>query len=70
MLEIAIVIWAVLAGYTAVCVWLPELRLFHWKATDAKMGGISYLGFALFFWSPLLLILGVVPKLMNLWFLD
>jgi hypothetical protein len=61
MREIGIAIWTLFAGYTLVCVGLPDIRIFYWKGSESKMGRIAYLGLALFLWSPLLVVLRIIP---------
>jgi hypothetical protein len=62
MKQVGIVLWVLLAVYSAFCIWLPGLRAVYWKGSDSKMGTMTYFGFTLFFWSPLLLILQIIPR--------
>ena len=62
MQTIGFIGWVLLASYSLVCIWLPEIRFVYWKGKDVKLGAISYCGLALVFWSPLLAGLGVIPQ--------
>jgi hypothetical protein len=55
-------VWVVLAFYSILCIWIPEIRLFGWRYTSAKFGTVSYVGLALFFWSPALAFTGLISK--------
>jgi hypothetical protein len=62
MQTIGLSVWALLAAYCLVCVWLPDIRFIYWKGTNVKLGAISYSGGALIFWSPLMAGLGMIPE--------
>jgi hypothetical protein len=54
---IAVSIWVAGMVYTALCVGIPEIRM-YWKGSDTKMGMVSCLGVAMFFWIPASVLLG------------
>jgi hypothetical protein len=63
MRTLGIIVWVTGMAYTALCLGIPEIRI-YWKGTDKKMGTVSCVGFALFFWWPVLVwLLGwLIPK--------
>ena len=64
MKVVAIAIWAVLAFYSLLCVWMPEVRPYH-KRSEKKFGLFASLGLALFFWFPALVYAGEVTGLIH-----
>lgn len=54
---IAVSIWIAGMAYAALCVGIPEIRM-YWKGSNTKMGLVSCLGVAMFFWSPAFVLLG------------
>jgi uncharacterized membrane protein len=55
-------VWVVLGFYCALCIWIPEIRLFGWRYSGTKFGTVSYVGLAVFLWSPALAITGLISK--------
>lgn len=62
MKTLVIVIWVFLAFYSALSIWIPGLRVIDWKGTGKQLGAVSYIGFAMVFWSPALIVTGLVPE--------
>lgn len=58
---IGIAAWVTLAFYSALCIWIPEIRIW-WAGSDTRVGTLSYIGLALFFWSPVLAITGLISE--------
>ena len=54
------VVWAVLMGYSAVAIFVPEIRIF-WRHENFKLGALSSVGLASFFWWPVVAAV-VVPQ--------
>jgi hypothetical protein len=52
----------VLACYSLVCIFIPEIRVFTWFGSGFKLGTLSYVGFVWFFGSPLLIATGVLAE--------
>ena len=48
--------------YSALCVGIPEIRFFRWRGSDTKLGTVTYIGLALFLWTPALVITGLISK--------
>ena len=57
---VGVIVWGLLTAYSAVAVFVPEIRI-HWKRSDKKLGTVSSIGFAMFFWSPTLGLMGFIP---------
>ena len=52
------VIWSALAVYSLLCIWTPGLRPYH-RGTEKRFGLFATLAFAIFFWFPLLVLVGL-----------
>jgi uncharacterized transporter YbjL len=50
MKSVAKLVVITLAVYTLVAAFVPHIRLFYWRMTPTKMGGISYFGVSVFLW--------------------
>lgn len=61
MRALGVIVWVLIGVYSALCVWLPRLRVIYWKGSSSKIGGVTYLGVAMLLGSPLLLISEVIP---------
>ncbi|MDQ4120406.1 MAG: hypothetical protein M3209_03060 [Acidobacteriota bacterium] len=51
METVGIIVWIVFAIYSALCLWMPNIRP-YWKGSDIRFGTLSCIGFALFVWFP------------------
>ena len=49
------------AGYTAVCIFVPEIRM-DWRWSNKRLGTLSSIGLATFVWSPTLRLMGIIPS--------
>jgi hypothetical protein len=57
------IIVGALIVYTTLCIWVPEIRVFYWRgAGGPKFGTLSYIGFAMFFWSAWIAHLEIIPE--------
>ena len=52
---IIIILWSLVALYSALCLWIPNIRP-YWGHTEIKCGFVSCLGMAMFVWLPPILI--------------
>lgn len=59
---LAVSIWFAGMAYFGLCVGIPEIRM-YWKGSDTKMGLVSCLGCAMFFWGPALVFMCVATGL-------
>ena len=59
MKVVFIIVWALFAFYSLICLGLPEVRP-YWKSTQVKMGAVGCFGFALFIWGPSLVAVGIL----------
>ena len=53
------ILWGVLMSYSGIAIFVPRIRLnwvenFFWETESFKMGTVSSIGFAAFFWWPML----------------
>lgn len=63
---LGVIVWGVAATYTALCIFVPELRI-YWKQTDKKLGTLSSIGVAVCVWAPTLVLMGVIPSGYGRW---
>lgn len=57
---LGVIVWGAAAVYTAVCIFVPELRI-YWMRSDRKLGTLSSIGLAVCVWPPTLTVMGVIP---------
>jgi hypothetical protein len=67
---VVLLLWAAGAFYSTLCVFIPELRpAVHqsrfWTGRDKKVGLLSCVGVATFFWLPLLTYGAIVTGLLH-----
>ena len=62
LIVILFILWVVLACYSLVCIFVPEIRVFTWFGSGNKLGTLSHFGLAWFFGSPLLVATGVLAE--------
>jgi hypothetical protein len=62
LIVIIFILWVILACYSLVCIFIPEVRVFTWFGSGSKLGTLSYVGFAWFFGSPLFVATGVLAE--------
>jgi hypothetical protein len=47
-----ICLWSVGMIYSALSIGIPEIRI-YWKGSDSRLGFVSSVGMAMFFWCPM-----------------
>jgi hypothetical protein len=52
-------------AYTALCIAIPEIRISYKGSRGKRIGPVGSVGFALFFWGPGVVILGVTGGLIS-----
>jgi hypothetical protein len=47
------ILWGALMAYTGIAIFVPQIRI-YWRGKDFKVGVVSSIGLASFFWWPMI----------------